>query len=402
MPILYCLVLFNAPSIPCSVCNKNVLGNSIFCDHCKYWVHKKCNKLSNIEFETLISENENTRFCCILCERKGLPFWSIPDIDFKTLTITGVILDTNILDKSEIKMIESQDYIAKLNNHLSNAVLPSDEESDDNVSPVNCNYYSLEEFSEAKFDKSKTFSIFHLNIHSIEKHLDSLKCLLLMINFNFDILTISESKLLLDSPSQIDLTIEGYQSPVSVPTEAMKGGVLLYVREGIDFNPRADLHIYAPKSIESCFIEIINPGNVANDIVGVLYRHPSTIEPKDFNENYLKILLDKLAKENKDIYLTGDFNFDLIKGSIHPDTSEFIDIMTSYYLLPTISLPTKINKKHDTLIDNIFTSKFNPDIVSGNLTTEISDHLPSFTIFPKSNQNHLPKKQLFQMRYKKI
>ena len=30
--------------------------------------------------------------------------------------------------------------------------------------------------------------------------------------------------------------------------------------------------------------------------------------------------------------------------------------------------------------------------MSGNLTLAISDHLPSFTIFPKSNQNHIPKK----------
>ena len=67
--------------------------------------------------------------------------------------------------------------------------------------------------------------------------------------------------------------------------------------------------------------------------------------------------------------------------------------MTSNFLLPTILLPTKINTSNDTLIDNIFTNQFNPDIISGNLTFNISDgHLPSFTIFPKSNQQHLPKK----------
>ena len=72
--------------------------------------------------------------------------------------------------------------------------------------------------------------------------------------------------------------------------------------------------------------------------------------------------------------------------------------MTSNLHLPTISLPTKINKKLDTFIDNIFTNKFNPDIISGNLTVEISDHLSSFAIFPKDNQNHLPKKHDFYKR----
>ena len=44
------------------------------------------------------------------------------------------------------------------------------------------------------------------------------------------------------------------------------------------------------------------------------------------------------------------------------------------------------------MIDNIFTNHLHPDIKSGNLTVGISDHLPSFFIVPKNNQNHLPKK----------
>lgn len=72
--------------------------------------------------------------------------------------------------------------------------------------------------------------------------------------------------------------------------------------------------------------------------------------------------------------------------------------MTLNFLLPTISLATKVNKKDDTLIDNIFTNKFNPDIISGNLTVEISNHLSSFAIFPKDKQNHLPKKHNYYKR----
>ena len=56
--------------------------------------------------------------------------------------------------------------------------------------------------------------------------------------------------------------------------------------------------------------------------------------------------------------------------------------------MPAVVIPTKIN----TLIDNIFTNQINPDMISGNLTTAISDHLPSFLILPKTNYQHLPKK----------
>ena len=65
----------------------------------------------------------------------------------------------------------------------------------------------------------------------------------------------------------------------------------------------------------------------------------------------------------------------------------------SNFLLPVITLPTKINRGNNTLIDNIFTNHLNPDTKSGNLEINLSDgHLPSFIVMPKQNQNHLPKK----------
>ena len=48
--------------------------------------------------------------------------------------------------------------------------------------------------------------------------------------------------------------------------------------------------------------------------------------------------------------------------------------------------------KVNTLLDNIFTNQFNPDMVSGNLTVLISDHLASFLIIPNKNVHFLPKK----------
>ena len=65
--------------------------------------------------------------------------------------------------------------------------------------------------------------------------------------------------------------------------------------------------------------------------------------------------------------------------------------MSANLLLPLITLPTKINTINDTLIDNIITNHYNPEFKTGNLTVEISDHLPSFMIVPLSNQIHLPK-----------
>ena len=75
------------------------------------------------------------------------------------------------------------------------------------------------------------------------------------------------------------------------------------------------------------------------------------------------------------------------------DTSNFYEKLTSNLIAPLITIPTKINTKNDTLIDNIFSNFLQPGIVSGNITVNFSDgHLPSFAIFPKSKSFNIPKK----------
>ena len=309
-----------------------------------------------------------------------------------------------------------QTHINKLNSYLTkNFTNPDIDDDDDDVnadeelvSPINCNFYDYDEFSSAKFDSSKSFSVFHLNIHSIQKHIDSLRSLLILLeskDFEFDIVAISESKILKNVSPIVDINIHNYHDPISMPSEANKGGVLLYVnKKNPNFKPRPDLNIYSPKMLESSFIEIINP-NKCNTLIGVLYRHPS-LDVDIFNSDYIRPLVTKLSLEkNKNVYLCGDFNINLLNLSNHSGSSEFFDIMSSNHLLPSISLPTKLNSSgNDTLIDNIYTNIFNPDTISGNISFNVSDgHLPSFVIIPYPNQNHLPKKHnLFKHNTKNL
>ena len=271
---------------------------------------------------------------------------------------------------------------------------PNEEECEE-IPLIQCNYYSAEEFQRKKFDSSREFSILHLNIHSVEAHIEELRIALQIINYEFDFICLTESKLKKNSEPKIDIKIPNYQCPIGTPTEATKGGVLIYAKVGINVEPRDDLTIYKEKELESYFIEVINE-KCKNSIVGVIYRHPC-MDENIFVDEYLQPLIDKLQLENKNIFISGDFNFDLLRLE-HSETSNFFESMMSSQLMPSILLPTKINSKKDTIIDNIFTNQINPDIRSGNLTWAISDHLPSFFIMPKNNQNHIPKKQNFYVR----
>ena len=166
---------------------------------------------------------------------------------------------------------------------------------------------------------------------------------------------------------------------------------MLYIANQHVCKPRVDLDtiVYKSYALESIFTEIIIP-NKKNIVLGCIYRHPS-MEMKDFNENYLCPLMDKLD-EKKHVFLLGDFNIDLMKNDIDAHTSTFLDTVTSNLFVPHIIHPTRITPHSKTLIDNIFSNILNfSQGKSGNLTLSISDHLAQFLIIPL-DVGYVPKK----------
>ena len=76
----------------------------------------------------------------------------------------------------------------------------------------------------------------------------------------------------------------------------------------------------------------------------------------EFNDDYLNELLEKLSKENKTIFLLGDFNINLLNYDINPPTNEFLDSLSSHYFLPHILQPSRITTNSKTLIDYSFSN----------------------------------------------
>ena len=78
----------------------------------------------------------------------------------------------------------------------------------------------------------------------------------------------------------------------------------------------------------------------------------------------------------------GDFNLNLFNYENHLFTNEFLDIMYFCMFVPLISRPTKITSNTATLIDNIFSNNLDHEnhAFSGLFFTDISDHLPVFTV----------------------
>src|SRR6218665_2451219 len=92
---------------------------------------------------------------------------------------------------------------------------------------------------------------------------------------------------------------------------------------------------------ESIFIRLPQP-NGTFSVKGAIYRPPGG-DLKLFNDQW-NCLVTILNKKNKDIYLIGDFNMNLLKSDDHRDTEIFYETSSANHFLPTVSRPTRITK----------------------------------------------------------
>ena len=154
--------------------------------------------------------------------------------------------------------------------------------------------------------------MFHLNLASLGLHKEELVTSLSLLDFQFDIIAVSETKIKKGIDPIYDISLNGYKH-YHTPTESEKGSVIIYTKDNIDIKRRFDLELemYKSSELESVFLEIINEGK-KNEIFGCIYRHPS-MDIDYFNKNIFDEFIVKLASENKLTYLSGDFNIDLLK-----------------------------------------------------------------------------------------
>ena len=116
------------------------------------------------------------------------------------------------------------------------------------------------------------------------------------------------------------------------------------------------------------------------------YRHPDT-DVEEFKDHLEKVF-QKISKENKLIYLMGDFNFDLLNYETDTGTAGFVNSIVQFGFLPLIHQPTRITGRSATIIDNIFANNFEHESISGNLLLKISDHPPQFPTIKKFHLDH--------------
>ena len=126
----------------------------------------------------------------------------------------------------------------------------------------------------------EVLSLHSILIHALQLKIWRLEYLLKTTNTNFDIIVISETRLLKNTKIMKNNNIPNCSYEFT-PTESTAGGALLYIADHLPYQRRNDLNLYEKNYLESIFIEITNPTK-RKIIVGCIYQNP-TMDLNEFN-----------------------------------------------------------------------------------------------------------------------
>ncbi len=141
-----------------------------------------------------------------------------------------------------------------------------------------------------------------LNIVSLPKNIDEIRYS--MSQKYIDLIAFNETRL---DPNITDNIIHLTDYDIVRKDRTRNGGgVCIYLRSSINYKVRDDL---VPSELEAVCIEIIKPHSKPF-LVTTVYRPPSAL-PEFFD--HFERLIKAIDNENKEMYILGDLNCDLLK-----------------------------------------------------------------------------------------
>ena len=357
----------NDTNYPCILCSKNVLNDAVECELCCKWVHRRCAKLTTKQLSNLV----NNHFNCQIC-KESLPFHSIDTDEINYIYSHDTVSETITEVYQKYKTFE------KTNVNEGSNVLDWDLGIDPDVNFLNetklqCGYYTNEEFN-VRYNSIKGLLIIHFNARSLKCNVESISNFLDTLDVVADVIAVSETWLRPHDDIH-DVSMSGYNMYNTYRTTGLGGGTSLFVRDSLNVKEVPSYTKCINNVCECTTIEIVMDKG-KNIVVGCFYRAPSSSIPEFCDE--LDLFLHEFGKKN--LYVCGDFNIDLVCYDTNRDVKTFVDVLYSHSVYPTITRPTRVTINSATLIDNIFTNCIGVQMKSGIFCTDVSDHLPVFSI----------------------
>ena len=240
---------------------------------------------------------------------------------------------TNSINISETSQVSGTNPV---NTSLSQSIT-------DGVAQSNCNNV---------FDHNipKGLTLCSHNINHISNKLDELRYILECEKPDIDVYGICETFLTIDVHDDT-LNIQGYRLVRRDRNYGAGGGIILYIKDGLNFKRREDLESQNDNQIEAIWVEL----KLSNKslLVCQAYRPPNATNLPNWL-NYMGDSLQLAYSENKSMVLMGDLNIDLLKQS--PISDSWADIYSSFELEQIIDEIMQRSRVDSTIIKIIETA----------------------------------------------
>ena len=252
-------------------------------------------------------------------------------------------------------------------------------------------YFSVNEFNEVSRDYSVTLSILNFNIRSCNRNLENFLTFMSAVDFNFLVYVFSESWY---SNADDTLGMDGYHAHHSIRVDRVGGGVSVYCSDLLSSEKIEELSL-VNGDIELCVVKL---KTIPREIfIIAIYRPPSGTFDGFFGALAGVLNHDLLART--DIVVTGDLNINLLNMCDDENCNLLSSIMHSLSFIPLISKPTRFpvgqQQGNPSLLDHFWFNRLYPTL-SGILTTDISDHMPTFLFVRNCKLSSGEHKQVFR------
>ena len=234
----------------------------IYCHKCDLQVHLKWNNLNYIDFK--YHSGTVNPWICLKCNSQLFPFATL---NYKTF-IQHILNISNVKNSSANEpnnlSLKPPPSLSSLFNKCDNTSQANDHKDPENV--VSSKYYDLGETQSMKIsNKNSCLSLFHINTCSLNKSFIDLEYLIESTNINFDIIAISETRMLKDTDNVKNINTTNFSSAFT-PIESTAGRTLFYTEDHLAYF-LADF--YKNSNLELTYVKISDP-NKFNFIVSCI------------------------------------------------------------------------------------------------------------------------------------
>jgi exonuclease III len=172
------------------------------------------------------------------------------------------------------------------------------------------------------------------------------------------------------------LAIPGYQFVYKMRQGMRGGGIGFYIRNGLNFKVIDTLSPFENKIIESLTLQISYPEKTKPVLLTSVYRSygplPNTQQMEKFMAKFDE-LLHNLNNMRQTSYIFIDSNIDLLNLHANDSLNYLNSVILNGFLQCTMKA-TRFQNNSKTLISHILTSGYGPNILTGTVISDISDH----------------------------